>query len=79
LSFSWHQILRRDNARVIFAQGYGTSSVGYLPEKIISRKAAEAQKDGIFLCAPATLREKNHFTQSAKPRRRKGTVFFFAT
>jgi hypothetical protein len=35
-------------------------------KEIIPRKAAEAQRDGIFLCDLASLREKNHFTQSRK-------------
>ena len=44
-------------------------------KKIISRKAARPQRDDDFLCAPATLREKNHFTKDAKPQRVKGYYF----
>jgi hypothetical protein len=32
--------------RALFCRGYGTSSVGCLPEKIISRKAARPQRGG---------------------------------
>jgi hypothetical protein len=38
--------------RALFCRGYGTSSVGCLPEKIISRKAAEARRGKSIILTP---------------------------
>jgi hypothetical protein len=60
-----HESPCRDNARVVFGRGYGYLLWAvFWVGKIISRKDAEARRGGIFLCDLASLREKNHFTQS---------------
>jgi len=59
-----------DNACVIFARGYGTSSVGCHPGKIISRKDAEALRKRCFSLRLCDFARKKLF--HAKPRSRKG-------
>ena len=75
-SSSWYQSTRRDNARVVFARGYGTSAMGCLPEKnYFTQRRQAAKGEKIFFIAPLRLCEKKIISRkAAKPQR--GSVFF---